>query len=778
MDTSSEVEALSTKSDGDEEDLNVKIQALLEKIEKLEEEKQQIREEFGHQRAKMKELYLQKEEELKRGATEQNRLLTDVKKLSSELDEAKSQLVVAGFRMESDLQDEKRKCQEEIASLQQIVQETVEESSTSRSKFESEVKRLRRANERLESEIHEMRVLLQQQQGAADKGEKETPILAPGVMLSAVTKTLARKVVSQLGADASSASQDNLEDSMRKAQEDAEVLRSLVIPLEEEIQALKEKLRYTDQQLRKYEGDKDESTKWTEEAGDASVKEIVPVGAQNGPSGDAVSPSRDSNVSASGSKVNQTSTSLDTEAQQPQATSSSPKVNVMNTSVSSISSLNELQPGAIKKQSPDAHSPIPEDTKSMTDVPSEKDGESIGSPGSQGQSSGKAQQATTPCDMCSNYEAQLVRAQQRSRELEKQLAALERTVDRYREDLAKESDFRKDMEEKWNEKKEEHKIQVAELKKKMESAEETLRDLRNTYTQMYSEVMDQLTSLTQQREQVQEQLNKLQKENDNLLGKHSAHSQQLQNEMINWPDKVEDLQVLLLKFHEELIAAKVAKETMEEREQILRSEIQIIRDQMSGEQEERVSMEDSLTSELNNLKTQLHIYEKERHEYKVTHEELEELVKNSQRTATEFEGQLTEALKTKKQLEEQVAELKSRVGSLQQELDNSEAVQKDFVRLSQSLQVQLERIREADTQVRWQHDEDVEECQGCRTGFSFTRSKQHCRHCGRIFCINCLSHTVHSGPNHRPSKVCDVCHTLLVRDTAPYFSTEPPHTPD
>jgi hypothetical protein len=76
-----------------------------------------------------------------------------------------------------------------------------------------------------------------------------------------------------------------------------------------------------------------------------------------------------------------------------------------------------------------------------------------------------------------------------------------------------------------------------------------------------------------------------------------------------------------------------------------------------------------------------------------------------------------------KQLEEQVAELKSRVGSLQQELDNSEAVQKDFVRLSQSLQVQLERIREADTQVRWQHDEDVEECQSCRTGFSFTRSK-------------------------------------------------------
>lgn len=42
-------------------DVNSKVKGLLERIEKLEDEKQQIREEFGHQRAKMKELYLQKE---------------------------------------------------------------------------------------------------------------------------------------------------------------------------------------------------------------------------------------------------------------------------------------------------------------------------------------------------------------------------------------------------------------------------------------------------------------------------------------------------------------------------------------------------------------------------------------------------------------------------------------------------------------------------------------------------------------------------------------------
>lgn len=53
-----------------------------------------------------------------------------------------------------------------------------------------------------------------------------------------------------------------------------------------------------------------------------------------------------------------------------------------------------------------------------------------------------------------------------------------------------------------------------------------------------------------------------------------------------------------------------------------------------------------------------------------------------------------------KVLEDDVNELRSRVTSLQTELDNGETVQKDFVLLSQSLQQELERIRSADTQVR------------------------------------------------------------------------------
>ena len=46
--------------------------------------------------------------------------------------------------------------------------------------------------------------------------------------------------------------------------------------------------------------------------------------------------------------------------------------------------------------------------------------------------------------------------------------------------------------------------------------------------------------------------------------------------------------------------------------------------------------------------------------------------------------------------------LRNKVTSLQVDLDNNVAVQNDFVRLSQSLQVELEKIRQAEKDVgRW-----------------------------------------------------------------------------
>ena len=38
-------------------------------------------------------------------------------------------------------------------------------------------------------------------------------------------------------------------------------------------------------------------------------------------------------------------------------------------------------------------------------------------------------------------------------------------------------------------------------------------------------------------------------------------------------------------------------------------------------------------------------------------------------------------------------------------------------------QIQLEKIRDAEHEVRWQHEEDVDECTSCKLPFSVTRRK-------------------------------------------------------
>lgn len=136
----------------------------------------------------------------------------------------------------------------------------------------------------------------------------------------------------------------------------------------------------------------------------------------------------------------------------------------------------------------------------------------------------------------------------------------------------------------------------------------------------------------------------------------------------------------------------------------------------------------------------------------------------------ELESQVSSLQRERSSLERSVAEFRQKCQTLQNELDTSETVQKDFVKLSQSLQIQLEKIRQAEQEVRWQFDEDVTSCNNCDVDFNGKTSKQHCCHCGKIFCSNCLSQQIPTGPHNRLAKVCEVCHTLLNRESAPFFS--------
>lgn len=108
--------------------------------------------------------------------------------------------------------------------------------------------------------------------------------------------------------------------------------------------------------------------------------------------------------------------------------------------------------------------------------------------------------------MCINYETQLVKVEATAKDLEKQLVDSQRMLQTQREDLAKEVEFRKEMEEKWNEKKEEHKIKVSELAATSQTAQQTLVELKKSLDQFQRNVSEELCKLTRGREEVQRHL--------------------------------------------------------------------------------------------------------------------------------------------------------------------------------------------------------------------------------------------------------------------------------
>lgn len=115
--------------------------------------------------------------------------------LKKELDDAKSEIYLQEYKRQNDLLDTEKKAQLEISSWQHIVQETIEESNSTKNEFH-------RIYDELKLENHGLKDLLSQQ--------TDSPPHSLVPVLSHVKKTIARK----LGGD--SGNHEVLEDSMRK----------------------------------------------------------------------------------------------------------------------------------------------------------------------------------------------------------------------------------------------------------------------------------------------------------------------------------------------------------------------------------------------------------------------------------------------------------------------------------------------------------------------------------------------------------------------------------
>ncbi|VVC91363.1 unnamed protein product [Leptidea sinapis] len=242
----------------------------------------------------------------------------------------------------------------------------------------------------------------------------------------------------------------------------------------------------------------------------------------------------------------------------------------------------------------------------------------------------------------------------------------------------------------------------------------------------------------------------LERDNATLIGKYTRKAVEIQNEVINLPDTVIELQEQCLQLRDQLIVVQLGREEALASAEELRNQL-LQHSTMLHQQDAALA---AARAETEQLREQVDKLQTER-------SQITEIADNL-RKSTMMVEQLTEE---KQRLMAEAQESRSRVYVLQQELDNSE-------------KIQLQRIREADTEVRWQHDDDVTECPSCKTPLPNNKKKVHCRHCGRIYCSACVCRSVPSGPRGTPARVCSVCDTLLRPHTAPYFSTAPPHSPD
>ncbi|XP_033628297.1 rab GTPase-binding effector protein 1-like isoform X2 [Asterias rubens] len=393
-----------------------------------------------------------------------------------------------------------------------------------------------------------------------------------------------------------------------------------------------------------------------------------------------------------------------------------------------------------------------------------------------------------PCDMCSNYEDQLQSVQSREGEYKELTQSLKVELDAERESVSRERRLRIELEESLQNAAEDAQSQIGNATAMNQESEKFLTDLRQQYLREHNEMHDRLQKLMESREQIYQEVSRLQGENESLSAKRTLHMSIMSGEEFNLPSGLDELQTLCIKYREDIITVRVNAEHIEEK---LRNENSFLKEQLEAEQHTKMTLEDTYQMEMDEYKEELRLlrsqkdtFEKERKLCEDAQRSLQEsqdgkktIEAKSREVISALQAQVAELLQLKSKLETEARESRNKLQSLQVELDNSEAVQRDFVRLSQSLQVQLENIRQKDNEVRWEHEEDVEQCKGCKSPFgSQKKKKHHCMHCGKVFCPECLNHNVESGPRKRRMPVCNICHTLLVNESAPYFSKEAPET--
>ncbi|MGH0154573.1 UNVERIFIED_CONTAM: hypothetical protein FKN15_032652 [Acipenser sinensis] len=308
------------------------------------------------------------------------------------------------------------------------------------------------------------------------------------------------------------------------------------------------------------------------------------------------------------------------------------------------------------------------------------------------------------CDMCSNYEKQLQVIQGQEAETRDQVKKLQVMLRQANDQLERTLKDKQELEECVKQGNEETTTKVSTLMQRVQESETLLTTLQQAFSQAKRRAQEQMALLMQSREQVAEELARLQRDNESLQGKHRLHLTLQQQENFTVPTAAEELQALVLRYREDMVCMRTEADHLEEK---LKAEILFLKEQIQAEQCLKENLEETLQLEIDSckeeiasfssLKTELERVKSEKEQLQSSLAEKTQQLESLHGLNSSLEEQLRKETSTKTSLEGQVYEEKDKAQRLQMELDVSEQVQRDFVKLSQTLQVQLEQIRQADS---------------------------------------------------------------------------------
>ncbi|CAF0826609.1 unnamed protein product [Rotaria sp. Silwood1] len=283
---------------------------------------------------------------------------------------------------------------------------------------------------------------------------------------------------------------------------------------------------------------------------------------------------------------------------------------------------------------------------------------------------------------------------------------------------------------------------------------QTLEEIRDEFTNyltvIHTVIIDNKTKLEKQIEEqqhIEQQLNRIKNEHDQLIKEYDEQKQNFEIQLNKLNDNLLQTTESLTQANQ---TADLQRENFEKQIASLEHELTNTQSDLESRTKKYEMQFLALTENLATVRGEL----------KIAHEKLVDF-EQIKREKADLQGRLTTSQDENRMFLERSLTSESRNeklllenGQLAKKNSDLESALQELAGEYQNLQIHTNKL----TQRRWLNDQDVHECMKCNQLFTLTQRKHHCRNCGNIFCDTCSSKTaIVAAASKKPQRVCDQC---------------------